>query len=164
MSEGLASTHGRFATASEYRAAIDRLLAQARRRLCIFDRDLEGSGLDEPARAEALRRFFLAGRDNRVQLVLHDVGPFARSMPRLMTLLRQFSHAFHVHRTEPEAAGVYDGILIADATHYVHRFHFDHYRGDWGEHDLAAAQALQRRFDEIWAASTAGVNATTLGL
>lgn len=155
---------GRFGAASEYRAAIDRLVTRARRTIRVFDRELDGAGFNDASRFEVLRNFLLNSRDNRLQIVLHDVGPLQRDCPRLLLLLRQFSHAVSIHQTNPEARGVYDGIILADDAHYVHRFHFDHPRGEWVLNDIPRTQAMARRFEEIWAASAAALSATTLGL
>jgi hypothetical protein len=155
---------GRFDAVSEYRAAIDRLVARGRRTIRIFDRNLEGAGFNDASRFEALRSFLLLSRDNRLRIVLHDVALVQRDCPRLLLLLRQFSDAVSIHQTNQEARGIYDGILLADDAHYVHRFHFDHPRGEWVLNDIPRTQGLLRRFEEIWAASAAAVTATTLGL
>jgi hypothetical protein len=155
---------GRFDTLAEYRLAIDRALLAARRTIRMFDRNLEDAGFNDLARHAGLRAFLLSGRDRRLDLVLHDVDYVQRYCPRLMTLLRQFSHAVNIHQTTAEARGVYDGILVVDEAHYVHRFHFDHPRGDWVLNDLAQTQPLLRRLESVWEASAAAVSATTLGL
>lgn len=155
---------GRFETLSEYRMAIDRAVLAARRTIRIFDRSLEGAGFNDAARFEALRTFLLSGRDRRLDFVLHDVDHVQRYCPRLLSLLRQFSHAVNIHQTTSEARGVYDGILVADDAHYVHLFHFDHPRGEWVLNDLAKTQPLLRRLEAIWQASVPAVSATTLGL
>ena len=164
MAEGAAPLRGQFSLPSEYRAAIDRLVAAARRRICIFDRDLVGAGFDEPARYDALRRFLLASRENRLHIVLHDTRAVECAQPRLLLLLSHFSHAVSIHRTEAEARGICDSIMVADELHFVHRFHFDHTRGSWGLDEPAQAQALARRFAEIWNCSHPAITATVLGL
>lgn len=155
---------GRFTTSAEYRLAIDELVRRGRRTIRVFDRNLDGAGFNAADRFEVLRGFLLQSPDNRLQFVLHDVGPVQRDCPRLLLLLRQFSHAVSIHQTSQEARGVYDGIMIADDAHYVHRFHFDHLRGEWVLNDIARTQGLLRRFEEIWSASAPAVAATTLGL
>lgn len=155
---------GRFATPSEYRLAVDRIVRRGRRTLRVFDRDLQGAGFNAADRFEVLRDFLLLNRENRLQFVLHDVAPVLRDHPRLLNLLRQFSAAVSIHQTTAEAQGVYDGIIVADDAHYVHRFHFDHPRGEWAVNDIGRTQGLLRRFEEIWAASMPAVAATTLGL
>ena len=155
---------GRFDTLADYRGAIDLALLGARRRIWMFDRNLEDAGFNTAARHEALRAFLLGGQDRRLDIVLHDVDYVQRYCPRLLNLQRQFSHVVNIHQTNQEARGIYDGILVADDAHYVHRFHFDHPRGEWVMNDLARTQPLLRRLEEIWQASRVAVSATTLGL
>lgn len=146
-----------------YEAAFEELIGCARQTLRVFDRSL-GRRFDTPRRHDLLRRFLLAGRSNRVYIVLHDPTHIARDCPRLMALLRQFSHGMHVHRTLAEARCVYDPFAVADETMFVRRFHFDTRRGVASRGDWSATQLLLKRFDEIWQASRPAVTATTLGL
>lgn len=155
---------GRFDTLADYRAAVDRVLIEARSRIRIFDRNLEEGGFNSAARFEILRAFLLGGPDRRLDLVLHEVAYVQRYCPRLLNLQQQFSHAVNIHQTLAEARGVYDGIIVADEACYVHRFHFDHPRGEWVLNSLAQTQPLLRRWEEIWQASAMAVSATTLGL
>ncbi len=155
---------GRFDSLMEYRQAIDRAVLAARRTIRVFDRNLEDAGFNDAARFETLRAFLLSGRDRRLDFVLHDVDYIQRYCPRLLSLQRQFTHAVNIHQTTAEARGVYDGILVVDDAHYVHRFHFDHPRGEWVLNDLAKSQILLRRYESIWQESVPAVSATTLGL
>jgi len=156
--------HGRFDTLTDYRSAIDRAIRCARRHIRVFERNLQDCGFNDPQRHEALNAFLLNNRDNRLQIVLHDVDYVQRYCPRTLSLLSRFSHAVSIHRTTQEARGVYDGIIVADDAHYIHRFHFDQPRGDWVCNDIGRTQPLLRRFEEIWGASFVAVPATTLGL
>lgn len=155
---------GHFDTPAEYRLAIDQAVRAARRSIRVFDRNLEDAGFNGAARFETLRAFLLSGRDRRLDFVLHDVDYVQRYCPRVLSLQRQFSHAVNIHQTTSEARSVHDGILVVDDAHYVHRFHFDHPRGEWVLNDLAKTQPLLRRFESLWQASAPAVSATTLGL
>jgi hypothetical protein len=155
---------GRFDTLAEYRLAIDCVISAARSRIRVFDRSLEEAGFNAESRFQNLRKFLLGGRERRLEFVLHDVAYVRRDCARLLSLQRQFSYAVVIHQTTAEARGIYDGILVADDAHYVHRFHFDHPRGDWVLNSLASTQPLIRRLEEIWQASAPAVSPTTLGL
>ncbi len=148
----------------DYQRAIDRVIDASRHRLRVFDADLREGGWNDAARYAALRQFLLGSPRCRVEIVLHDVEYVSRGCPRMMNLLRQFSHAMAIHRTNAEARGIYDPIILGDDAHYVHRFHAAQPRAELVLNDLTRTQALSRRFDEIWAASTVAVTATTLGL
>ncbi len=146
-----------------YDQALDELIANAVYAVRIFDRKI-GRNFNSPQRYELLRQFLLARRTNRVLLVLHETANIARDCPRLIMLLRQFSHGVSVHETRAPARRVYDPFAVADDTRFVHRFHYDDVRGAATVGDVAATQLLMKRFDEIWQASTPAVSATTIGL
>ena len=146
-----------------YEAALDELIANAAHTVRIFDKNI-GRSFNTPQRFELLRRLLLARRTNRVYLVLHETANITRDCPRLMNLLRQFSHGLFIYQTLPEARLVYDPFAIADDTRFVHRFHYDDVRGVATVGDVAATQLLMKRFDEIWQASAPSVSATTIGL
>jgi hypothetical protein len=143
--------------------ALDEVLAQAQRTLRLFDRRL-GSAFDTVRRQELLGGFLRASRANRIRIVLHDASNLSRECPRLIGLLRSFSHAIAIQETQEQAKGVYDPFCIADDHHYLHRFHYDDTRALLALNDPQGAYTLVQRFEEIWEASTPAVSATTLGL
>ena len=127
----------------EYDAAIDTLLARPQRTLRIFDRQL-GSGYNGLHRYELLRAFLLRSRANRLYVVVHDAGNLARDCPRVVNLLRQFSHAITVHETEAQAKRACDPIALADERDYLHRFHYDQPRALLALDDPQGAHGLLR--------------------
>ena len=142
---------------------LDTLFARPGRRLRIFDRQL-GAAYNRTHRNDLLRSFLLASRSNRLQLVLHDTSNLQRDCPRLLDLLRRFSHSISIHETDSQAKGVYDPFAVLDERDYVHRFHYDDTRGLLGLDDPQEALTFVHRFEEIWEASAPAVSATTLGL
>ena len=146
-----------------YEEALDELLANATRTVRIFDRML-GKGFNSPRRYDILRELLLASRSNRVYVALHETANIVRDCPRLITLLKQFSHGLFIYQTLPAARRVYDPFAVADDTRFVHRFHHADVRGVATVGDVAATQLLMKRFDEIWQASAPAVSATTIGL
>lgn len=155
--------HEKLTGNTEYEAALDRLLERPRRHLRIFDRQL-GKGFNSIARQDLLRAFLLRNRANRVQIVLHDASNLVRDCPRLMNVLRQFSHAVAIHETEAHAKRVYDPFVLADDRDHLHRFHYDDSRALLALDDPAGTQPLLDRFEELWEASAPSSSATTLGL
>ena len=146
-----------------YETAIDELIANASRMVRIFDRSI-GRGFNSPQRYELLRELLLANRANRVYIALHETANITRDCPRLILLLKQFSHGLFIYQTLPAARRVYDPFAVADDTRFVRRFHYDDVRGVATVGDVAATQLLMQRFDEIWQASAPSVSATTIGL
>lgn len=146
-----------------YDEALDQLIANATQTVRIFDKNI-GRNFNSPQRFELLRQFLLASRRNRVKIVLHDTGNVVRDCPRLMLLLKRFSHGLAIHQTLPAARRVYDPFAVADDTRFVHRFHYTDVRGVATVGDVAATSLLIKRFDEIWDAAAPAVSATTIGL
>ena len=146
-----------------YDGALDELIANATEIVRIFDYSI-GRSFNSPQRYDLLRQLLLAGRNHRVRVVLHDTANVVRDCPRLIMLLRHFSHGLAIHQTIPAARRVYDPFAVADDTRFVHRFHYSDVRGVATIGDVAATSLLIKRFDEIWEASTPAVAATTIGL
>ncbi|PWB57641.1 MAG: hypothetical protein C3F18_03880 [Nitrosomonadales bacterium] len=148
----------------EYEQAINTIIKQACHQLRIFDYDLRNEGYNSPQRFELLQNFLLASRANQITMVLHDTRYLASECPRMMNLIRLFSHAISVHQTTAEARAATDPFIIADDAHFLHRFHYDHPRAALSLHDKDAALDLIRRFNEILELSEPAAPPTTLGL
>ncbi|MGE5027900.1 MAG: hypothetical protein ACM3JK_05440, partial [Betaproteobacteria bacterium] len=148
----------------EYREALDVLVGMARQRLRIFDSNLEERGHNSPRSHDLLRTFLLGNRGNRLEIVLHDTDYLIRYCPRMLSLLKQFSHAVTITETTSQAKGVYDPFAVADQACYVHRFHYDAPQALLALHDVGGAHALNQRFEELKEASGPALSATTLGL
>ena len=153
----------RFEGMREYEALIDQLIPQTQRTIRIFDKSLSRS-YNSLERFELLRKFLLASRSNRLMIVLHGAGTLERECPRMMELRRLFSTAVKINETLKPAKQVYDPFVIFDATHYLHRFHYDRLRAAQGTNDVLGTQQLLDRYAEIWEASAPAVSANTTGL
>ncbi len=149
---------------ADYIAALDMVCKLARHNLYIFEKDYDGIGFNSEARYDTLRSFLLANPANRLYVLAHNTNYLAQRCPRMMMLLRQFSHAMHIYRTPPHLQNVSEPFAIADDAHYVRRFHFDDPRGILAQNDAEGARTLHSRFMEMWASSHPGVSSTTLGL
>jgi len=159
-----APIYERFDTNEGFQAAVERLMQQPGRELRLFDPDGAALRLNDPQRIEGLERFLLASRTRRLYLVVHNTEHLTRRCPRLLTLLRRFSHAMQINRTHEEIREVQDAFLLLDAMHYVRRPMASLFRGAMGLGDENEGQALRGRFGEIWAASYPAVSSTTVGL
>ena len=159
-----APIYERFETNQGFQAAVERLMEQPGRELRVFDPYGAALRLNDPPRIERLERFLLASRTRRLFLVVHNTDHLTRQCPRLMTLLRRFSHAMQINRTHEEIREVQDAFLLLDAMHYVRRPMATLFRGAIGLGDENEGQALRGRFGEIWAASYPAVSSTTVGL
>jgi len=153
----------RFESMREYEALIDGLIPQTVRFIRVFDQSLAAQW-NTPERFEALRRFLLASRENRLLIVVHNAEPIEKERPRMMELARQFGTAVRIHSTLSPAKQIYDPFVVFDANHYLHRFHYRFLRAAQGTNDLIGAHELLDRFSEIWDASVLAVSAGKGGL
>ena len=154
----------RFEGEADFQKAVDLLLEQRGRELRIFDPDLASLRLNSPARIAQLDRFLRASRTRRIQIAVHRTEHLMRSCPRMLELLKLFSHAVQINRTHEEIAGLQDAFMVLDAQHYLRRPVADFHRGAIGLNDEAEGLAMRSRFLEIWSASYPGVASTTVGL
>jgi hypothetical protein len=152
------------ATVAEQLAAIDELIALAEHRIRVFDQDLSQWGWNQPARTDRLGQFLRGVRGRRLDIILQDVHYLESACPRLLGLLRTYSHAMTIYRTGSEAKLATDPLLIIDERHYLHRFHFERPRAAMGINQPEQTRPLATRFEEIWATGEPGLTATTLGL
>ena len=159
-----APIYERFDTREGFDAAVERLLEQPGRELRVFDPDGAALRLNDAQRIEHLERFLIASRTRRLYLVVHSTDHLTRQCPRLLTLLRRFSHAMQINQTHEEIREVQDAFLLLDAMHYVRRPVATLFRGAMGLGDENEGQALRGRFGEIWAASYPAVSSSTVGL
>lgn len=158
------SQHTILNSEAEYEAAIDRVIENASHTLHIFDVNLATGGYNTAKRHESLRSFMMKNRANRLVVVLHDTSYLTRQCPRLLQLLQLHSHAISILQTQEHGRVAGDPMVIADARHYVHRFHADSARTLLALHDPAGGLQLDERFGQLEEASAPAVAAVTLGL
>ncbi len=156
--------HTLFDGAADYIAALDTICASAQRTLNIFEKDFSDIGFNSEARYDALRHFLLGSSNNRLRLLAHDPQHLVRYCPRMMMLLREFSHSMAVYQTPPHMKNVTEPFAVADSAHYVRRYHFDDTRGLLARNDPEGARLLNSRFEEMWQSSRSGATSTRLGL
>ena len=58
-----------------------------------------------------------------------------------------------MRQTPRWARHLYDPFVIFDASHYLHRFHYEHMRYARGLNELEGTQQLLDRFSELWEVS-----------
>lgn len=153
-----------FDTRTAYQQAIDSVLAAAEKGLCIFDPAIKDLELDSRARADAIATFLTGGRDRSLRIVLHDFDHLTRYSPRLMGLLKRYSHCFSVRQTPESLRNIADAFVLADGVSGVIRFHADHFCGKMLLDHPVEIHDWQQRFEDIWLESIPGASATHIGL
>lgn len=153
-----------FETPAEFRAAFDTLLASTPRQLRVYDHDLGLFEIDQQPRHTSLRALCVAGSGRRIELLLDDIGRVARAHPRLMQLLRDFSHVIEIRQADPDAPRPDQAFVLADRHGVLIRADKAAVHGMLHTDDPARAIPLLQSFDGMWQRAPASVSATTLGL
>lgn len=153
-----------FTTPSECRAAFDALLAGTRRRLRLYDRDLDLWALDAPARHMALRAYCVAGGGRRIECLIDDIRQVARTHPRLMQLVRDFGHVLEIRQADGEAPCPEQAFVLGDHQGVLLRADKGAAQGTLRADDPGTSAALQQTFEALWQRAPAHLSATSLGL
>ena len=157
-------TASQFHTYPAYQIALDQLMATAEHSIRIYDRDLPTGDFNSKARYERLHDFCLAGGARRIEILLDDTAYVQNRCPRLMTLLRDFSHVIEIRQIEPDSERPDYGFALGDRSAVLKRFDMDAMHGQFDPDDAANAAMLHQQFDLLWQRAAGSVSTTTLGL
>lgn len=149
----------------DYQTAIDRLLAVATRKICIYDEDLGHLRLDSAPRHAELKRILQGGSGNDIgRLAIRNSEPLRQRQPLLMKLLADFSHCLAARQTPTELAHLRDSMILVDDKYGLIRFEREQPRSKLLLDEGDELKPYLARFEEIWEESTETVSTTTLGL
>lgn len=147
-----------------YEAATALLLAEAQHELKIFDPDLSRGGYQSLQVYDLLKSFMEKDRLNHVTIILHDSRFFSTQCPRLIDLMKRYTHAMTIYLTDERAQVAQDAFVLADRGDYLHRFHIDHARFKHSRDDEAAARPLHERFDQLLEVTHSKLGIAAVGL
>ena len=148
----------------DYAQALDRVIAEACRELCIFDQDFEKGEYASVERYQLLHAFLQKSEQAKVTIILQNAHYFLANCPRLLGLLRIYGHKITVFETNDFAKIAKDCFVIADKQHYCRRFHVAQARFKYALNDFDTSNSLLMRFDELLAETTEAISVTKLGL
>lgn len=151
-------------TWSDYRAAFDRLLAEACAKISIYDEDLGEPGFISQERLGHLQRLLKSGYGPALRLAVRHAAPLRQREAGLLKLLGIYSHRAAAQETPPHLAHLRDSLFIVDDRHALIRFDRDQPRSKLLLDEPAEIRPYIQRFEEIWAEGGEGIQATTLGL
>lgn len=151
-----------FTTPSEYRSAVNVVIASAKIGLTIFDLDLTDVALEDSGRQELLRAFLSRNMAGRLRVVMHDVLPLQQRGARMLNLVRDFSHQIEV-RLFTEGRDT-DAFLYSDNGVCLYRPHQRHPKSILTLHDSARYRLLSDRFGLMFDKAQPCALSTTLGL
>lgn len=153
-----------FETPAEFRAAFDTLLTGTPRQLRLYDHDLDLLDIDHQPRHASLRALCVVGGGRRIELLLDDISRVARDHPRLMQLVRDFSHVIEIRQADPNIPRPDPAFVLADRHGVLVRVDKAAVHGTLHPDDPASATPLHQSFEGMWQRAPASVTATTLGL
>ena len=153
-----------FTSWSDYQIAIDRLLALARKRICIYDEDLVQLHFENPTRIALLKMPLSVERHDCLRIALRNAAPLQQQQPLLRDLLQTFSHNSAVHETSEQLSHLRDAMILVDDAHALIRFDRDQARCKLLIDESDEVMPYRRRFEEIWTEGGTPVGSTTLGL
>jgi len=152
----------RFDTRRELELQFRACVEAAQGALDLFDPDFSVYPLGT-LEIDMLLRAFLA-RGGHLRLALHDTAHIEGNAPRLMRLLRHYSHLCECRQTPRSLRQLTDSFCIGDERDIVRRFHSDHFRGEASFGEPAAIDVPRHRFNAIWAESQIALQPSVTGL
>jgi len=151
-----------FDTRAAFQAQFQACLAASTASLQLFDPDFTVFPLGTSETDLALRRFL--GGGGVLRLAMHSPVHLERDCPRLLRLLRDYSHLVECRITTKALRNLTDSFCIGDGIHMVRRFHSDHIRGVAVYGNDEATELQRARFAAIWAESNPGLFPSVTGL
>jgi hypothetical protein len=147
--------------------AIQQVLTHAKHRIDIFDQhplSLREREYGRPQTIELLRTLLLGNRSRLIRIALHEINEIESELPRLMTLMSQFSTQLFIQRTVGIARDVQDVLLLADEDAFWRKPVAAHPRSILSIGSAPDAQPYQERFEEIWSNTEPAVSSRATGL
>lgn len=130
-------------------AALAGVIANARRSLSIYSRDLDPGLLDRPELVAALRRFATSG--GAIRVLLHDPGAPQRALAPLIGLSQRLSSVFEFRAIEEPVDLKYpSAYLVNDRDGWYYRPLGHRYDGETRLDGGARARQLRAHFDPVW--------------
>lgn len=151
-----------FTTLSEYRLAVDTVIASAQSTLDIYDTDLAELGFEDRARHDSLRIFLAQGAAQRLRIVLLDQLFIQQRAARMQNLMRDFSRQVEI-RVLAEKRDA-DAFIYSDAGVCLYRPQHDHAKSILTIGDMSRYRLLGGRFAQMFDMAEQSVSSAVLGL
>lgn len=130
-------------------AALAGVVANARRGLSIYSRDLDPGLLDRPEVVAALRRLATSG--GAIRVLLHDPGAPQRALAPLIGLSQRLSSVFEFRAIEEPVDLKYpSAYVVNDRDGWYYRPLGHRYDGETRLDGGARARQLRAHFDPVW--------------
>lgn len=137
-------------SSEENRAAALAMARRASRSIRIVSRHLDPPIYDTAEFADAVRDVVLGSRRARVDIIVLDPAPLARSGHRILRLAHRVTSFMELRIPGPEHSSYNTAMLIVDEMQTVVRKFSDRYEGAFSYGDRTSARPLVRTFDGMW--------------
>ncbi|SHE40861.1 hypothetical protein [Thermomonas hydrothermalis] len=142
-----------------------RLIADARRSLCLRSLRLESWLLDAPDVLAALRGLATSGRDVQIRLLMHELTPPRDAPERLLTLAQRLPSVFWFRLIDdPAYHEDRSALILNDVGGYFLRPQGDTVEGSACLQDRARARQLAHAFEDAWERARPVTEYRALGL
>lgn len=147
-----------------YESATRLIIERAERELKIFDPDLSRGGYQSHELNQSLENFLAKDSLNRITIILHESQFLYTRCPRLIALMKRYTHALSIYLTDERGHVAQDAFVLADRGDYLHRFHVDHARFKFVHGDEAAAKPIHERFAQLLDVTSVMLSVSATGL
>jgi predicted GNAT family N-acyltransferase len=135
----------------EAMAAVATLLADARREIAIYTRDLDPALLDVPPILDAIRRIALSGRGARVRAIVHEPRKAIADGHRLIALAQRLPSLIELRVPQEETDRQYaSAFVINDRRGYLFRALASRSDGEGSTYAPGRHAQLRQYFDQVW--------------
>jgi len=149
---------------ADYQTAVDRLLAIACEKICVYDEDLASLKLESANRLSAIKRVLLASHGEVLRIAVRNAALIRQQHPMFQQLLSTYAHLAKAQETPTQLAHLRDSMIIVDDKHALIRFERDLPRSKLLIDEADELRPYLTRFREIWEEGGEGVTTTTIGL
>jgi predicted GNAT family N-acyltransferase len=127
------------------------LVAQARRELLIYTRDLERILYGQPLLLESAKRFAIAGHGGIVRIIVQEPGLAQKMGHPLLELAQRLPSVFQFRvPCDPEDFNYPSAFVVNDCSGYLFRSLGSRFEAEWSPNLPARCRQLQEHFSRVW--------------
>ncbi len=141
------------------------LIADARRQLWIYTRDLEPALYGHPGVLEALRAYATSGRGGVVQVIVQEPALLPTSGHPLIGLAQRLTSVFQFRSPTEQVDQQYPSAFVGnDHDGFLFRLLGSRWDGEWSEAQPARTRQLREHFGRVWERSRECTELRALGI
>jgi hypothetical protein len=137
-------------TLDDNRSVSSALVSQATHTLCIASRMLDPRLYNNSAFCDAVAKLASLSRYSRIRALVRDPEPLIKNGHCLVELSRRLSSSVEIRLYGPDHRAFNESFLVVDGIGYVHNELSDRYTATANFNDKTIADALTRKFQEMW--------------